>query len=234
MSLLTIVQDACRELGLSIPSAVYSATDNQTRTMLELADKEGKELARRFDWQALIKEATFTTVATSSQTTLSTVATDFGRLVQGSMWNRTEQQPVWGPLSPQQWQQRKAAAAQTGFGNWLRIRGDVIHFFPVPPAGHTIAFEYVSKNWCQSSGGTAQSAWAADSDTALIDEEIMRLGVIWRFLKRKGLDYGEDFRVYEAALADVFGADGAKAVLNMDEETPILGLHIPEGNWSLS
>ena len=32
---------------------------------------------------------------------------------------------------------------------------------PAPSAGHTFAYEYMSKNWCESSGGTDQAAWAA-------------------------------------------------------------------------
>lgn len=234
MSLLTIIQDACGELGIVQPSAVVSSTDTQTLQLLAIADKEGKDLARRFDWQILQKEATFTTTATATQTAISTLATDFGRIVNRSMWNRTESRPIHGPLTPQQWQKRTAAAAQVGVTYYFRIRGDALMFNPAPATGQTIAFEYISKNWCQSSGGTAQSAWAADTDTAIIDEELIRLGVVWRFKQAKGLEYAEDFRSYEEALKDMFGPDAGNDNVDMTGEPDVWGVNLAEGSWDLS
>jgi hypothetical protein len=202
--------------------------------LLAFANKEGKEQARRFDWQKLQKEATFTTLATEIQTTLATVASDFGRILNETMWNRTANWRVGGPLNPEEWQRKKASAAQVGIGNWFRIRGGSILFYPTPTAGESIYFEYISNQWCESSTGTDQSAWADDDDVALIDEEIIRLGVIWRFKKSKGLDYSEDFRTYEMALIDLFGPDAGKAVIDMTGEVEGFGVNLPEGSWTLS
>lgn len=236
MSLLSIITGACGELSLEQPSAVYTATDTQTQQLLALADKEGKELARRFDWQILQKEGTFTTVATETQVAaITTTYADFNRVVNESMWDRTQGWQIVGPLNAQQWQRRKAAFAQAGTRYYFRIRGNALLFNPVPAAGNSVYFEYLSSKWCQSSGGTAQTAWAADNDTALIDEEVIRLGVVWRFLKAKGLDYAEEFRTYELALVDLFGADAGKQIIDMtNDDGPFLGANIPDANWDLS
>jgi len=235
MSLLTIIDGACGELNIAQPSTVIASTDLATRQLLALARKEGKELARRFDWQVLLKEATFTTAAAETQiASLSATFSDFARIVNDTMWNRTQAWKVSGPLTPQQWQQRLASAAQAGIRNFSRIRGDALIFNPVPTAGDYVYFEYISNKWCQSSLAAPQSDWLADSDTALIDEEVIRLGVVWRFLKAKGLDYAEEFRTYEMALGDIFGSDGGSSVLNLsDEPEPMLSANIPESNWSL-
>lgn len=234
MSLLTIISGACQELSIQEPTAVITASDLQTKQLLALCRKECRDLLRRFDWQALTKEASFTTVAAETQTTLSTVASDFYRIVDGTMWNRTQFWSVGGPLNNQDWQQKKAAAAAVGVRNYFRIRGDSVLFFPVPTAGESIYFEYISSKWCQSSGGTPQADWAADADTALLDEEIIRLGVVWRWKMAKGLDYGEDFKTYEMALDEIFGPDGGRPVVDMtgpsDES---FAVNVPEGSWSL-
>jgi hypothetical protein len=47
-------------------------------------------------------------------------------------------------------------------------------------------FEYQSTYFCQSSAGADQSAWAADTDVGVLDENLMELGVIWRFKKKNG------------------------------------------------
>jgi len=233
MSLLTIVQGAAAELKLVKPATVIGSTDPNAPQLLALANKEGKELARRFDWQVLTKEATFTTVATETQTTLSTVAADFDHYINETMWNRTQNWRVLGPLTPEEWQRKKASAAQAQIGNWFRIRGDSILFYPTPAAGESIYFEYTSTKWCQSEASVAQAAWAADTDTALIDEEIIRLGIVWRFRKAKGFDYGEDFRTYEAALEAVFGADAGNPLVDMTGEPEGFGAHLPEGSWNI-
>jgi hypothetical protein len=234
MSLLSIVQQACGQLNIVQPSAVVTSTDLQDKQLLALAKVGGKELARRLDWQILMKEGTFSTAATETQVSVMTATfADFARICNHTMWNRTQSRPVRGPVSDVDWQRRKAAAAQVGVEYYWRIRGGALLFNPVPAASETIYFEYVSSKWCQSSGGTAQTTWAADTDTAIIDEDLLQLDLVWRWLKAKGLDYSEEFRTFEMAVQDLFGPDGGKAVVDMTGEQAVWGVNIPDGNWSL-
>jgi hypothetical protein len=235
MSLISIIQDAAVELGFAEPSVAITSTDLAVKQMVVLADKEGKELARRFDWQRLMTEGTFT--ATASATQVASIATtypNFARIINGTMWNRTQNRVVKGPLTAAEWQRMNAATARVTIGNYFRIRGNGILFFSTPASGDEIFFEYCSDKWCQGALATAQSAWAADADTALIDEEIIRLGVVWRYKKSKGFDYGEDFRTYEMALQDVFGIDAGKSPVDMTgDENLGLGVNLAEGSWDL-
>ncbi|MFA6984574.1 MAG: hypothetical protein WC213_00010 [Arenimonas sp.] len=234
MTLLTIITGACGEIGITQPTSVINSTDLQTLQLLFLAQKEGKELARRFDWQSLTKEGTFTTLAAETQVAaITTTFADFGRVVDNTMWNRTQIRPVRGPLNNQQWQRVKAAAAQVGVEYCFRVRGGAILFNPTPPAGDSVYFEYISNKWCKSEVGVARAAWAADSDTGIIDEEVMRQGIVWRFLKAKGLDYAEEFRTYEMTLADLFGPDAGNDIIDMEGLPDQWGVNIPDGSWTL-
>ena len=67
MSLLTMVTQVCRRIGIVAPNAVVSSADPQIIQLLALANEEGEELANRYPWQAMRQQATFTTVATESQ-----------------------------------------------------------------------------------------------------------------------------------------------------------------------
>ena len=49
-----------------------------------------------------------------------------------------------------------------------------------------------------------------------LDENLMELGVIWRFKKKNGLDYSEDYRVYEQKLANEMARVGGKKTLSMN------------------
>lgn len=213
MSLLTIVQEAAVRVGILKPTTAISSSDDAVRTLVSLAKQEGQSLYKRNAWQALLQEKTFTTVAAALQT--NSVPTDFGWYVSDTMFNRTTRRKVAGPLSSIEWQ-RAQATLVTYVNPCFRIRADNIYLSPTPPAGETVAYEYITKNWCQNAGGTPQETWAVDTDTALIDEELHTLGIVWRYRKAKGLDYGEDFAVYEREVAQAIALDGARPRIYAD------------------
>ena len=41
----------------------------------------------------------------------------------------------------------------------------------------------------------------------IFDEYLVKLGILWRWLKRNGLDYGEDYNEYEKELKKRFGTE---------------------------
>jgi len=210
---LTIVQDVQGRIGLPRSTAVMSATDQTTRSLLALSIQEGKELARYGNWQALTKEKTFTTVAAETQT--DAIPTDFGFILDDTVFNRTTVRKLEGPLSAQQWQDLKALPSQPVFPQF-RIRGNSFLYLPTPSAGDTIAYEYVSKYWVDTDADGIGNAvtWAADANTSVLDEELITLGVIWRFKKARGLDYSEEFRTYDIERRKALTRDGGKPKLN--------------------
>lgn len=232
MTLLSVVQDASAELNLNVPSSVIGSTDTLVIQMLALVKRDVTDLLYRFDWQALTIETTFSTAATQAQTT---IPSDFLRLVNETMNNRTQHWRVLGPLTPQEWQRRLSLGAQVGVVNSFRIYGNTIYFYPVPPAGNDVYYEYITNKAITAEDGTTHKATlTADTDTFRIDENIVTLGLKWRFLKAKGLDYSEEFRSYESALESVFGADGARGPVDMtgtviDWTIPAL----PDGSWNI-
>lgn len=238
MSLLTMIQATCDNLGLPRPAAVISTTDQQVRQILALANQEGLSLSRRAGvvWSAFQKEATHTTLAAELQGTLaSIVGTSFDYIIPETFYDRSSNRAV-SPMSPIDWQVYKSSGI-TGPYPQFRIKDKSLYALPTPTAGHTWAFEYVSKNWCQNAAGdTTYSAWNADTDTGILDEFIMQLGIQWRWLKRKGFDYGEDFDEYERAVQDAVARDGAKKRLLFSHEPGRRLLDensVQEGSWTL-
>jgi hypothetical protein len=232
-----MIADAADRLGVVRPTSVIGSADQQVRQLLALAQQEGKELARRYPWQVIVKEATFTATATEAQA--SVIPTDFDRFVSDTFYNRTLNRKVEGPLNSQEWQNYKASVSTVLF-DAFRVRGDGMLLAPTPNAGDSYAFEYVSKWWCTVSGGTTPTlaAWNADTDEGILHEELMTLGIVWRFLRAKGLDYAEAFRSYEMAVMQRQGWDGGKRIVNMARggypsgrpRTP----SFPDGSWNLS
>ena len=232
LTCLQIIQTACRRIGILAPNAAVSSTDQQIIQLMALSEEEGQELGARYAWQALQKEATFTTVAAQVQTTLAAVTTGFKYIVNDTIWNRTLRRPVYGPKSQQDWQQDKAMQINGPF-NSFRIIADVINFYPNPAAGQTCAFEYISENWITTSASGVSSIWTNDADTPKLNDQLIVLGLIWRWKAAKGLDYAEDFAKYDRRVMDAMARDAGKPVLNMagaqwDIQPVIL---VPRGNW---
>lgn len=234
MSLLTLVQDVCRRVSLARPNAVMSATDEQTQQLLGLANEEGQELAARYPWQALTREARFTTIAAESQGTIASLTSSgFGWILNETIWNRSQGRPIFGPKTPANWQLLKASFMN---GPWIqyRIRGNQLLFLPQPAAGQDCYFEWQSKYWVQGASGDA-AQYGSDADLTHLDERLLTLGVIWRWKAAKGLGYAEDFNKYERAIADAMTRDATKPRLSLDGYSTDLfpAVVVPAGNWTV-
>lgn len=240
MSLLTIVQDACDRIGITRPSTVVGSTDAQVIQLLALLNKEGKELATgmsvgvSYDWQALQAEATFTTLATESQGAITTIASGFKYIIGGTIWNRSTRLPVYGSVNPQEWQNYKAWSVTSPFPKY-RIVGGLLRLLPVPPADETYYFEYQSKNWCtDANGSNPKSKWAADTNVALLDEDLMTDGLVWRWKQAKGLDYAEDFATYQRDVLNAMARDVEHPTIDMlNGRKDQVGIVLPIGDWNV-
>jgi hypothetical protein len=206
MSLLTIIQNSCDRLGLVRPSVVVASSGQTERTLLGLAQEEGKTLAKRYDWQVITEEHTF---STANGTSSYSIPSDFDRIVKNTVFNRTRNRRMLGDLTAEQWQEIQSSLS-TRVDPAFRFRGGAFLISPTPSAIETVAYEYVSKNWCESSGGTDQSAWAADTDVAFLDEELITLGIVWRFKSKNGFDYAEAKENYEIEVNNAILRDGAR------------------------
>ena len=231
MSFLTIIQNVCNIIGLAQPQAVIGATDQNVIALQAMANTEGRELLDRFSWPATQLEVTHTSLAAELQGVMTTLAPGFSYITSSTFWDRTLTQPVRGPLSPVEWQALKAMTATGPYASY-RIFGGKLYAYPAPPAGNTWVFEYQSTYFCQSALSVNQSSWVADTDTGVLDEHLMEMGIIWRFKKKNGLDYSEDFRSYEQKIATETSRAGGRPILDMVGYTPTRGVYIPEGSWA--
>lgn len=235
MAMLQLIQRFCERTNLNSPSTVYGSTDPQITQIKALLEEEGNDLAKRGDWNELTFEATHTTVATESQGAIATIATNgFRNIKNDTIWDRTLKLPL-PVLNDVEWQAQKGFAT-TGPNYSVRIRGGLLISNPVPAASHTWAFEYISKNWILGADGTTyKQFFTLDTDTLLLPEELLTLGLRWRWKKEKGFDYAEDFNTYEKQVTQALGSNGMKKRLSMDGGVVDARPHIaiPQGNWSL-
>lgn len=169
-----------------------------------------------------------------------TLPTDFERPIDNTVWDRSRFWSMRGPQSPQQWQLYKSsvigrASIQRRF-RFRQITGlKVFSVDPVPTDNNSeLIFEYVSNAWCQSSGGTPQNQWLADTDTGILDEYLLTLGTRWRTFRRLGMTYADELDEYERQVSKALAQDGGAAILDMtppDRLTLIGPWNLPETNF---
>ncbi len=200
MTCLSIVQTASAWLAMPIPTALFPVSDVHTQTvqLRSLLQEEQTELCKWPDnyWRKLIRQHTFISVAADVQTGTPIPATGFDYIIPATMWDRTIQRPCLGPISPQDWQAWVARPILTSILWGWRLRGNDFLTAPNPPAGDTVAYEYISTFGVYASGDVTptKAAFTADTDTSIFDETMMARGVRWRFLRAKGLSYAEEYR----------------------------------------
>lgn len=149
------------------------------------------------------------------------IPSDFHRLVDETLWDRSRFWAMRGPMSPQQWQLYKSSViGKASIQRRWRLRykngAQVFSVDPVPTDnGSALVFEYVSNAWCQSSTLTPQTQWLADTDTPILDDELITLGIRWRVKRGLGFSYQEELDEYERELRKAIARDGGAPILNM-------------------
>jgi hypothetical protein len=291
MSLLTVIQDACNELSLPVPTTVIGNADPQVQQLLALANLEGQTFLQLQGpwggWPELNTVYTFNLVpvgpftgtttagsavitgmsstvgivagygvagagvyqsATVVSTTVSTVTMsavasssntnasyNFGKIsydlpgdirsfINATYWDRNFRWPMLGPLSPVEWEVIVSGISPVGPRIRFSVVNNKMQIQPLPGTAQTdqIAYEYISNAFCTNSAGTANTAvggvckFAADTDLYRWPENTLRLGVKWRFLRAKGLDYSDELQQYEAARDFQLSVSGGSRSLRMN------------------
>lgn len=214
-TLLTIMNDVIDELALPSITSVIGSTDDQVRQLLAYANQEGRFTSKasfgaKQGWQSLTSTFTVTMV---TDTPSYQLPSDFRAPVSSTFWDVAHKWRVLSYLSPQEWDVLVYGISPTGPRVRCRIYNNLLYVNPTPGAGdngNTLVTEYYSSNWAMDADGvTPKAKWTADTNTYRLDDDTMRLGIKWRWLRAKGMDYTEEkdqwFTQLMTAMADDSG-----------------------------
>lgn len=237
-TLLTEIQEFCERQMLPVPSAVIGSLDPQVVQLKALLYETGNNIALRGDWSRLTFEEVHTTTAAEDQgnifeiTAGSINATAFRKIKDNTVWDRTDRLPI-APINQEDWSKFKAIVASLPRFRY-RLRAHRLLLTPTPPSGHSLAFEWISKWWIQNGvTGAIQERFQADTDSFLLERELLKLGLTWRWRKTKGLPYEEEYNEFEDRLKEMLAFDTPKTDIDMSgtPKTRQPGMFVPEYNW---
>lgn len=216
-TILQICQDAAvgPSLNLRRPITLFAEADEGDTSHLKLLralTKTVKFLAGDADWQVLKREHTFTSAGTETEP--NAFPSDFLRFVPKTIYDRTRHWELPDPLSPQDWQARKALLATTVIPEII-IAGDTWKFAPAPPNGDLIAYWYITNTIGKDKDGTRIARFTDDLDKPYFDDELVILGIEMNYRMGEGLDYAQQAHDFDQMRADRFKQDGGRKTIDM-------------------
>ena len=185
-----ILNRVAAEVGLQPVADPYGSKLPEFEQMTYLLNIAGEELSQLYPWEFLNKQHSFTTVDTDSGD--YPLPDDFLYLLNQTAWERTENVPLFGPLSSQEWQALlgRDLVTETIYTSF-RISDGLFRIFPrPPPSGQEIFYEYVSRCWVIDSTAPdqCQDRVKSGADTPLFDRTLLSRYLKVKFLEAKSLD----------------------------------------------
>lgn len=212
MTVLSACQSAALRLLGQKPTTIFSSSDTFAMELAELATETAIAIAKAHDWQKLTKLAT---LQGDGAATAFDLPDDYDRMVKGGnvhshlyttgMFRGVKDLDEWVFLGDQ--------IATGAPGYWI-ILGGQMQFLPALPSNETARFYYIS-NQIVSGGKTG---FTADSETFLLPERVLTLGLIWRWRSQKRMEYAEDMQNYELALSDEIARDKGARILVVGQQ----------------
>ena len=189
LTLLTLVTNMCREVGLPDPLKIVGSNDQTAKELQHFMQEACEEVARRVDWGTLRATQDFTGTGTNAS---FDVPLDFTRLIQGTAVYANGQ-IVRGGLTADEWQ---TLPSSTGQPRYYHLRGETFQFWPYLPSGETATIHYQSKHYTLA----GYDYFRADDDLLLIPHQVASKGLVWRWRRHVGQPFEDYLAEFEGIL----------------------------------
>lgn len=203
MAILGALQSASLALVGRKPQAFYGSAELFESEIADLANEVAEDIARYQDWQALQGVAT---LAGDGTTTDFDLPADYARMMKDSTV-RPDRSRLWGYFRYPDLNSF-LIDQDGGFrgvpGGWV-ISGDKMRFYPAPKGA--AVFPYVRATWAVAEDGTTKRAFDADTDSFVLPDRLVKLGLIWRWREQKKLDAAGDQEAFVKALDEYATSD---------------------------
>lgn len=221
LNVVQIAAQAYGELGLTAPSQVVGGNNADGAQILALLNREGGELARVEQPFPVLRGEQIITFVPGQQA--YAFPSDILYYRPSTGWDRSTHWMMAGPISDREWQALRSGIVVASPRQRYRLYGGQLQMDPVPTSADMIVFEYVSKNWCQSAAGAAQSLFMADTDLPLISDDLFVLGLKWRTLAARGFNYAEEKSAYTESRDRAVARANLSDVLSLNLRGPHVG-----------
>lgn len=204
MTILAALQSAAIRLAGQRPQTFFGSTQNLEAELCDMVNEVAQDVAKYHDWQALTRVAT---IAGDGVLTEFALPADYDRMVLASQVRDTGSW-LYGYHA---YRDLNAFLIDQdlGFkgapGGWI-IYGDTMRFVPAPAS--SARFPYITKDIVRSESTATKAEFTADTDSFILPERLLTLGVVWRWRENKKLDATGDQEAFVKALDEYVAKDG--------------------------
>lgn len=229
-TLKSAMDDAAAECSLAVPAVFYLNTTTSYAQLKRYMYLAAKELSQRIDWAVLTIDGTITGDGGSTYA----LPSDFLRLTREddddnpAVWS-VDMRRAFKPVTANgQWTVLTSMGPTPSYG--YRVVGGNIEFTQNLAVGQTVTISYVSTKWIQSAGSSV-ATWSADADYTLLPARLIELGVEWRWMRKRGLEFASYQGEFEMELSRAAGDDRSLRKISFGQRpqggSPYRGLPVP-------
>lgn len=205
------------EIGVAPIADPFASQDPVFVQMQYLLNTAGEELYQAYPWEILTRQHQI--VTTGADTGDYDLPDDFGYMINQTGWERSQNVPLFGPLSPQDWTYLlgRDLVNETIYASFRLDEGKFRLFPQPPPVGLDVNFEYISCAWA-SDGAVPpiyQKEVTTGSDIPLYDRTLITRYLKVKILEAKGFDTQKAQDDFNQTFSFLTGLDKGAPVLNM-------------------
>lgn len=215
-SILTLCQEVADLAAVKRPESLFSSPSMSDEIFLSVARSALDSILRYGDWPELTKEAVLQTIPCKKDYLLNEICPDFYSMLPNTIYIKDRSERIIGAINPQIWMQSKYFYDDRGLVKF-KLQNGMLKFLNLPDEPVKIVFQYRSDSVCYDAKTYQEkSGLTSDSDIPVFDEYLVKLGILWRWLKRSGLDYGEEYAEYENEIKKKFSASTVTQDIALD------------------
>lgn len=214
MNILEIAQSAADICAVARPTDLFNSSSQNDQLFASVVHSALDSLLRQAEWETLTRETTLYTVEGVKEYLIENIAPDFYSLVNGTMYMKGDMRDVIGAITEEKWRQLKQYHT-VDVDVFFKIQNNKIKFYK-DPEGKAFKFAYKSNAVCyDAKTGEPKPKLTANTDIPVFDTYLVKLAIIWRWLKRTGLDYTEEYNEYQRELNKSYAESKATGDINL-------------------
>lgn len=214
MTVLSVVADACKVIGVDVPTGLLASTDREHVELAAIAQEMAERIARGHQWQLLSRIHTITGDGTTEDWDLPS---DYDRMpVKAQLWSSSLASSLTPIPDIDRWLGLDVRDNNAVLNAWT-IYGGQMHIKPALSSGVTVKFFYQSDLIVAPAAGSNKTAFTLDTDTFRLDEQLFKLAVIWRWKEAKGQSYAEWLDDYEELKERLVSRDRGSHVIRIGQ-----------------
>lgn len=211
-----ILNRVAAEVGLEPVADPWASTDQHFGQMRYLLQTAGEELtlAHVWEWQTRSHNIVTGVLETGNYP----LPDDFLQMIDQTGWERSENVPLFGPLSAQDWTYLlgRDLVSHTIYASF-RIKEGQFSIFPQPPpSGLDINFEYQTKNWISDGQPTPtySDKVLSGDETILFDRTLITRYLKLKWLEAKGFDTNKPQDDFNVVFTSLTGKDKGAEIIS--------------------